>query len=628
MDRERKREKLLSSLAFVFACFQLVFPPFVYMLDLQLRAIHVLFGLSTALLAYPVAKKLQGKGKLLVLDLLLIVLLIVANMNIYFKAFRIYSMPGEVGCLDIVLGIVTIVIVLDATRRSVGWAIPILILLLFGYTFFGHLLPGMWKFPGLPLKHVIASVYSSPLGIYGSVTGMSATFISMFIIFGAILSASGGGKTFVDLALYLAGRFKGGPAKAAVIASAMFGSISGSTVANVSVTGTYTIPMMKRLGLHPDFAAAVEATASSGGGFTPPIMSITAFMMADFLGIPYINIIGYALIPCIMFYTCLFFSLHFECVRKNVGSLSREEIPKREEVITFKRLGNLFIPLFVLIGLLLKGYDLVYAGFYTCVTAIVLSLLSDISLSKIKANSINVLKALAEGGMDLAKIVPVMVAVNMVVNLIGITGIAPKVSGLIVDMGAKNLYSALFIATLVPLLLGTALTVVPVYVLSVALLVPALLHVGADIVAAHFFFIYWAILGGLTPPVGLTAIVAAGIAGGNWLRTCFTSIRLGIVAFILPFFFIYNPALLARAPTAEVLLSAASGLAGAIAMAYGFFGTYGGKFNIILRSAYCVAGALMLFPESSTTFFGILVLGITLVSEFLVFKKLDSEKSL
>ena len=616
------RDRLLAVISLAFACFQLIVPPLVYLIDLRLRAIHVFFGISTALLAFPLLKKVGSRtGKFMAIDILLIILLVIANLNIYLRAFEIYSRPGELTNLDIFLGIVTVLTVLEATRRSVGLAIPFLVLLLFFYALLGHFLPGTWKSPGLPFKHIIESVYWSPLGIYGSVTGMSATFISMFIIFGAILSATGGGKTFVDLALYLTGRFRGGPAKAAVIASAMFGSISGSTVANVSVTGTYTIPLMKKLGLHPNFAGAVEATASSGGGITPPIMSITAFMMADFLGIPYIKIIGYALIPCLMFYTCIFFSLHFQCVKEGIKSLSKEEIPKKEEVLTFKKLGNLFLPLIVLIVLLLRGFDLVYAGFYTCVSAAILSLFTDFSLLKIKGNFARIGKAISEGGKDLARIVPVMVAVNIVVNLIGITGIAPKISGLIIDIGANNLYAALGIATLVPLLLGTALTIVPVYVLSVALLVPALQHVGADIVAAHFFFIYWGILGGLTPPVGLTAIVAAGIAGGNWLKTCLTSIRLGIVAFVLPFFFIYNPALLGRGPATEVFLCAVSGLAGAVSLAYGFFGTYRGRLNPFFRIAYFTGGILMLTPHLMVTLTGVTIVLSVLVLEFFVLPK-------
>jgi TRAP transporter 4TM/12TM fusion protein len=611
------RQKILFWFALVFAVFQLIVPVFLYIIDLQLRAIHVFFGISTALLTFPFAQKVRNGNRILFWDVFLIVLVIIANINIYFKALQIYAVPGESTTADIVLGCILALIILDAARRAVGWPIPILVILMFGYVFLSPWMPGMWKFSALPFEYVITSVYYSPLGIYGSVTGMSATFISMFIIFGAILSTTGGGKTFVDLALFITGRFRGGPAKAAVVASAMFGSISGSTVANVSVTGNYTIPLMKKLGYEPNFAGAVEAIASTGGGFTPPIMSITAFMMAEFLDIPYIRIIGYALIPCLLFYTCVFVSVHLETVRRGLVRLPEEEIPERRSIINFWRLGNLFTPMAVLLLLLMKGYPLVTAGFYTCATAIVISLVSGFSFSRIKERTIQIVEGLSQGGQDLARIVPILVAVNMLVNLIGITGLAPKISGLIVDFGGKNLYFALIIATVVPLLLGTALTVVPIYVLSVALLVPAFLQLEVDIVAAHLFFIYWAVLGGVTPPVGITAMVAAGIAGGNWVKTCFVAIRLGIVAFLLPFFFVVNPALVARKAPMEVFLFGISGVGGAVLLAYGFFGPYRGWVNILLRLVYIACGFLLLAPNHTLTMIGILMVAVAVIIDFL-----------
>jgi TRAP transporter 4TM/12TM fusion protein len=615
------RQRILFWLALVFAVFQLIVPVFFYIIELQLRAVHVFFGISTALLTFPFAKKIRNGDRLLFWDVFLIALVIIANINIYFKAVQIYAVPGDSSIIDIVLGCILSLIILDATRRAVGWPIPILVVLMFGYVFLSPWMPGMWEFKALPFDYVITSVYYSPLGIYGSVTGMSATFISMFIIFGAILSTTGGGKTFVDLALFITGRFRGGPAKAAVVASAMFGSISGSTVANVSVTGNYTIPLMKKMGYERDFAGAVEAIASTGGGFTPPIMSITAFMMAEFLEIPYIRIIGYALIPCILFYTCVFFSVHLETIRKGLVRLPEEDIPERRSIINLRRLGNLFVPMALLLVLLIKGYPLVTAGFYTCAAAIVISLVSGFSLSGIKKRTTQIVEGLSQGGRDLARIVPILVAVNMLVNLIGITGLAPKISGLIVDFGGRNIYIALIIATVVPLLLGTALTVVPIYVLSVALLVPAFLRLGIDIVAAHLFFIYWAVLGGVTPPVGITAIVGAGIAGGNWVKTCFVAMRLGIVAFLIPFFFVLNPALVARSTPMEVFLFGISGLGGAVLLAYGFFGSYRGRVNILLRLVYIVCGFLLLAPNHTLTMVGLLMVAVAMIVDYVAYKQ-------
>ncbi len=235
-----------------------------------------------------------------------------------------------------------------------GPAIPLMVVLLLGYIFAGESFPGMWKLKGIGLDFVLGSLYYSPLGIYGSVTGMSATFISMFIIFGSLLSATGGGKTFIDIALAITGKYTGGPAKAAVVSSALFGSISGSSVANVMVTGSYTIPLMKRLGYRPEFAAAVEAIASSGGGITPPIMSISAFMMAEFLGISYFRIIGYALLPCLLT-TRVFSGVHFRTVRMGIDKLPPEEIPKWRDILTLERIAGLLVPTGVLLYLIAVG---------------------------------------------------------------------------------------------------------------------------------------------------------------------------------------------------------------------------------------------------------------------------------
>jgi len=258
------------------ALVQLILPIFFELIDIQLRAIHVTLGVSLALLHFPFRKpkeEQETSGKLNWVDALMILIVLAANLNALVKALDIYANPGGASTLDLILGGALTIVILDSARRSVGWAIPVMVVLLLGYIFTGSYFPGMWRLRGIDLNYVINSIYYSPLGIYGSVTGMSATFIAMFIIFGSLLSATGGGKTFIDLAFALTGRYSGGPAKAAVISSALFGSISGSSVANVMVTGSYTIPMMKKLGYKPEFAGAVEAIASSGGGVTPPIMS-------------------------------------------------------------------------------------------------------------------------------------------------------------------------------------------------------------------------------------------------------------------------------------------------------------------------------------------------------------------
>jgi len=598
----------------LFAVLQLTLPVFLSLLDLQLRSIHVAFGVSLALLAFPASKKLKG-GKLLLLDLVTVAIVIAANVNIFFKTMDIYMYPGGAGTLDLILGVCLILVILDASRRTVGWAIPVLVVVLFLYVYFGHFLPGLWKLKGLSMRFVLNSVYYSALGIYGSVTGMSATFISLFIIFGALLSAGGGGRTFIDLALAMTGRYRGGPAKAAVVSSALFGSISGSAVANVSVTGNYTIPLMKRLGYRPEFAAAVEAIASTGGGITPPIMSITAFMMAEFLGMSYLRIILYAAIPCLLYYTGVFGGVHFQTIKRGLASVPEDEIPKWSEVLTFRRLSSLIIPTGILLTMIGMGRSLLAAGFYACASALVLIILAKVPEIGFKKTMKLIIEALEDGGTSVARIVPILVAVNILVNMIGITGIAPKISGLILEMGGQNIFFALLIASIVPFLLGTSLPVVPTYVLSLSLLVPPLLTLGIDEVAAHLFFIYWALLGGVTPPTCTQAIVAAGIAGADWLKVGFISVKLGIVAFIIPYFFALNPALVGRSDPASVVGYTLSAFVGALSLSYGLFGLSNIRINSLMRVMFFSGGFLLLFPDHLLSGIGFLLVASAFLIE-------------
>ncbi len=608
---------------FILAAIQLVVPIFFEVIDIQFRAVHVGLGVSLALLNFPFRKKDEGKAGegISIVDAFLILVVIAGNVNAVFKALDMYANPGGASIVDLVVGGALAVVVLDSARRSVGWAIPVLVGVLLVYIFTGDYFPGMWKLRGIDLGYVINSLYYSPLGIYGSVTGMSATYIAMFIIFGSFLSATGGGKTFIDLALALTGRFSGGPAKAAVVSSALFGSISGSSVANVMVTGNYTIPMMKRLGYKPEFAGAVEAIASSGGGITPPIMSITAFMMAEFLEMSYLRIIAYATLPCVLYYLGVFFGVHFQTKRRGLSSVPRDEIPKWKDILTFERLAGLVFPTGFLLVMIGYGQPLIRAGFYACVSSLVVFIIIGIKDKSFKATMVLIKNAVVEGGLDVARIVPILVSVSMLVNLIGITGLAPKISGIILSLGGTNFYLSLIVATIVPFLLGTSLPVVPVYVLSVSILVPPLLKLGVDVVAAHLFFIYWAILGGVTPPTCTAAVAAAGIAKANWVKTGFTSVKLGAVAFLLPFFFMLNPALVGRSDIASVLSHGATAAVGAVSIAFALFGLPPAGIAYPAKFAIFSGGVLLLFPGSAQAGIGLALVAAGLLFDRFVVKR-------
>ena len=613
MDQEKKtlKDRVLFWGGLVFALVQLVVPVYVYLIDLQMRAIHVGIGISLAFFIYPFSKMLK-KEKLYWWDILIVVGVLVSNINIYLKTMQVYNNPGGASNLDLALGIFLFIMILEATRRAIGIIIPAMLLAMVGYIFASPYLGGVWQMRGLSWDLLVNSIYYSPLGIYGSVTGMSATFIAMFVIFGALLSVTGAGKTFIELALALTGRFTGGPAKTAIIGSAMFGSISGSAVANVMVTGNYTIPMMKKYGYQPNFAGAVEAISSTGGGVTPPIMSITAFMMAEFLGMSYLKIIGFALIPCLLYYTGVFAGVHFQTVRKGLKGLPREEIPRWRTILTFKKMAGFLVPTIILLFMIYLGKPLLAAGFYASASAIVVYFLANLG-TPFKENFLKLVRALSRGGLDIVGLVPILVSMSILVNLIGLAGVAPKLSGLIMDVGTDNIYLSLLIASILPLLLGTALPVVPTYLLSVSILSPALMKLGIDMVAAHLFFIYWGVLGAITPPTCEAAVVAAGIAKGDWLKTGFYACALGATAFCLPYFMVLHPALCARGTPRDIAFAAVTGFLGSISMAYGLFGWKDSPFNLPLRFLFFVGGAMMLFPGIQTTLAGCVVVIAALV---------------
>lgn len=615
------RNTVVFWLALVFAAFQLFIPVFVPLQDLQLRAIHVLLGVSTVLLAISFRKTAKAGTKLPLWDLFLIGIVLVANINILLKWLPIYLYPGESTTTDLILGGALAVIVLEAARRATGWAIPICIVLMFAYVFIGPIMPGMWAHPGLPLEHVLESVYYSPLGIYGFITGMSATFIAVFIIFGALLAAAGGARTFIDLALLLAGRFRGGAAKVAVVSSALFGSISGSAVANVSVTGNYTIPLMKGIGYDANFAGGVEAMSSTGGPLTPPIMGATAFIMSELIGIPYIKVIGYAAIPCLLFYTGIFGGVHFEALRLGLAPVPEEKMPHWRSILTWSKLAPLIIPVAILIWLLLRGFPLISAGFYGSMALIVLYLFSSFSLSGMKERFLQLGRGLSEGGEALAKLVPILVGINMFVILLGLTGVAPKLSALIIEMGGEHLVGALLVSAVVPFFLGTALPVSATYILSAALIAPALIGLQIDLMSANMFLLYWAVLACVTPPTCVPAVIAANIGGGNWLKVAFVGMRLGAVAFLVPFFFVLEPALIARGTPVDILIYASSALAGAIVLAYGFFGHLESRINIPLRLLYTASGILLLYPSNMLSLVGIVIAIIAFLTGRLCIKR-------
>lgn len=617
------RSKLAFWATFALVLCQLSVPMFAPpLVDLQVRALHVLFGLTAVVCLYPFRKGAGSENRMSLWDWLLIGIIAAATINIFLDWLHIYTRPGDGAKHDWVLGALLILIVLELGRRAIGLSIPLICIAGFVLVFIGPWLPGMWRGPSLPLDFVIESVYYSPLGIFGTITGFSATFIGVLIIFGSLLGATGVGETFMDLAKLLGGRHVGGAAKIAVISSAMFGTISGSSIANVSITGQYTIPLMKRLGYNPNFAGGVEAIASTGGTITPPIMGIGAFIMAEFLGIPYTRIIVYALIPCLLYYIAIFAGVHYESKRLGLAPIAKEELPQWRSAVSPSKLVSLLVPMAILIWLIVEGFSLLFASFYATMVLLALYIFSPLSLSGIRKRLSQLPSVLSQGGQQLARIIPIMVTVGMLVNLLAISGVAPKFTSLIMGFGEEYLIAALLLGGAIALLLGAPLPATATYLLCYALVVPAFIALGVDIAAANLFFFYWAgIWNAITPPTCVTCVIAAGIAKGNWLKVAFVAMKLGLVAMLMPFLFVIDPSLVARGPVDQMLLGFSTAVAGTLLLSRSLFGTnWRGMEGIFAGVLYAASGLLLLYPAWETDLWGILPVTFAFIGGFFVKK--------
>lgn len=463
--------------------------------------------------------------------------------------------------LELLAGTLALVLLLEATRRVVGNALCIIAATMLAYTLVGGSLPGALGHQQYALDQVVEQLFFTTSGVFGVPLGVSASFIFLFILFGKFLEGTGGGKFFMDLALSTMGRYRGGPAKAAIAGSSLMGTISGSAVANVATSGTFTIPMMRRTGYGRTFSGAVESVASSGGQIMPPIMGAAAFIIASFLGVPYGQVALAALIPAIVYFACLFFQVDFRAVRLGLRGLG-EEVPSFTGTI---KTGFLYlIPLAVIIYMLIEGFSIMRVGLFAIATTAVVGAI--ISLRNLAPrNLLRISEAAARGVIEVA--VACAVA-GLVVGLISQTGLGLRFNSLLLTVAGGSLFITLLLTMVASIILGMGLPTSAAYIVQIPLTIPALIELGVVPIAAHLFVFYFACMSAITPPVALAAFAGAAISGANPMRTGFTAVRLGIVAFIIPFVFAYSPEILiVDSELQQILLTAATVLFGAFALA-------------------------------------------------------------
>ncbi|MCF0247593.1 MAG: TRAP transporter permease, partial [Synergistes sp.] len=470
---------------------------------------------------------------------------------------------------EIYLGVAAMLLVLEAGRRVVGNVLPCLSLLFLAYCYFGNYVPGIFQIRGYSLSRIVQHMYLTPEGIFGLALGVSATFVIVFIIFGAFLSQSGGAKFFNELALALAGDKPGGPAKVAVVASGLLGTINGSSVANVATTGTFTIPLMKKVGYPPFYAGAVEACASTGGQLMPPIMGAGAFIMSEFLNIPYLSIAAAALIPALIYYTAIFTNVHIRARKENLNGIPKEELPSTKDVL--RNDGHLLIPVIILIVALLMKYTPLRAGFVGVVAVIIVSSLKKRTRMSLRDN----FTALVEGARGALGVALACALVGFIVGTSSLTSLGLTISNNIIEISGGHLLLTLIMSMVACLVLGMGLPTTANYIVCSTIIAPALIGMEVLPLAAHLFVFYFGIMADLTPPVCLAAFTGAGIAGASPAKTGITATRIALASYLLPYCFVYNTMLLLQnVEIVETVVLVVSALFGVIALAGCFEGWF------------------------------------------------------
>lgn len=611
--------RIVAAIAITFSLFQLYTAAFGVLDAMIQRSIHIAFGLSLIFLLYP-ARSSWSRDKIHPVDVIFAIVGAAAPLYIVVFYKQLVLRAGTVNTVDYIIGLIAVLLVLEAARRVVGWPMVTIACLFLVYALLGPYIPGQLAHRGVDLSSLVQHLFYTTEGIFGIPIGVSSTFIFLFILFGAYLEKTGMGQFFIDLANAVAGWASGGPAKVAVLSSGLMGTVSGSSVANVVGTGSFTIPMMKSLGYKPEFAGAVEATASTGGQLMPPIMGAAAFLMAEFTQIPYVRIIGAAVIPALLYYFGVWTGVHLEAKRLGLRGLNREELPKIKKILMER--GHLFIPLIAIVYLLVTGYTPMKAALY----AIVLSIGCSMLRKNTRISFTDIVKGLEQGARGALGVIAATACAGIIIGVVTQTGLGLKMGSTLVSMANGNLFLTLFFTMITSLILGMGVPTTANYVITSTIAAPALLMMKVPVLAAHMFAFYFGIIADVTPPVALAAFAGAGIAKANPLRTGINASKLAVAAFLVPYIFVYNPALLLinvhALDIVEMAITSVIGIIGVGSAVAGFLIT---DESWIERVIFFIGGILLVTPGIKTDLIG----AVLLVVGFLIQRqKLSKVKAL
>jgi TRAP transporter 4TM/12TM fusion protein len=625
----RSLKGLMGWIVFVgllsFSLFQLYTAIFgIFTAQIQ-RSIHLGFGLALIFLLFPAVKShLKGnKGRFQIswYDGVLSVLGILVGSYWPLMIQDLVLRAGRLTTIDLIVGLIALLLVLEATRRTVGLPITVIASVFLLYSMLGPYMPGFLAHRGLSAEQVIQTMFFTTEGILGTPLGVSSTYIFLFLLFGAFLVKTGVGQYFNDLAASIAGKLVGGPAKVAIFSSALQGTISGSSVANVVTSGSFTIPMMKKLGYKREFAGAVEAAASTGGQLMPPVMGAAAFLMVEFIGgIGYWDIAKAAAIPAVLYFTGIWIMTHFEAKRIGLRGLSDEEMPNRVEVL--KRL-YLLLPIVAIMVLLMSGMSVTRAALWSIVITMVASAVQ-------KATRIGVrdfIDALVDGARTALTVVSATAAAGIIVGVVTKTGLGLKLANGLLDLSGGVLIPTLILTMIASLILGMGSPTTANYVITSTIAAPAIILLGVPDLSAHLFVFYFGIVADITPPVALAAFAAAGVSGGDPLKTGIQSAKLAIAAFIIPYIFVLSPELLMIDTTWQGLVwVVCTSLAGMVAIGSSMVGYWNKHMNKFERIMAFGTGLLLIYPEGISDLIGVIGFAVLLSSQYVLKKKATSSQ--
>ena len=589
--RSRHFDLLILFASIVFVVYHLFLPVYAFLPSIRERSVHL--GLAI-LIIFLGGKKSGGRLKT-GFDICIVALGMGICTYVFVKYFDIIEQYGIAeGPLQVIMGIVLVLIILEMARRAVRPTLPMIALIFLLYLFFGHFIPGTYGHPQYSLKTIISSLFLTTGGVWGQLLGVSSNIIAIFVFLGAFIVSSGGGTGFMKISMRVAGRYGGGPAKVSAVSSALFGSISGSASANVASTGSFTIPMMKRLGYKPELAAGVEAVASTGGQIMPPIMGAGAFVMAELTQIPYLTIAAAAFLPACLYFSAVSLGIHFFSGKTGYKGLANTELPGWKETLT----SSLFfiIPFAILLYWLIQKYTPQYAAFWALLSTLILTVFDTRWRLDFKSLWPKYREAIVTGARQASVIAAICACAQIIISVIAVTGVGIKFTNSMLSITGSSLFPSLVLIGLASILLGMEVPTTAAYIVAIVVGGPVLTDLGIPALAAHLFVFYLAILSAITPPICGAVFIAAGMAEADWVGTVKFSLKLGFAAFLLPFLFVYQPSLiLIGSPLATVFTT----LKGVLALAFfsaGFIGYLNADLNKSKRALILFSGCLMLTP--------------------------------